>query len=149
MLMPYDELVKQGRIKAYKATREEIGRLLSIANRDLKAAQRNLDDDPDWAYSMAYNALLQASRAVMLTEGYRPRGPDQHATVVAFIRENFQEINPTLTDFFDQMRRKRHRLIYETVGLVSHSETQQVIEQTKGYLEILEKMIEHQPDLGL
>jgi uncharacterized protein (UPF0332 family) len=147
--MPYDELIKQDRIRSYKAAQDEIGRLLSIAKRDLKAAQRNLDDDPDWAYSMAYNALLQASRAVILTEGYRPRGPDQHATVVAFIREKFQEINPTLTDFFDQMRRKRHRLIYETVGLVSRSETQQVIKQTNGYLEILRKLIEHQPDLGL
>lgn len=147
--MPYDELIKLDRIKTYKATQEEIGRLVSIAKRDLKAAQRNLDDDPDWAYSMAYNALLQANRAVMLTEGYRPRGPDQHATVVTFIREYFQETNPTLSNFFDQMRRKRHRLIYEMIGLVSLSETQQVIEQTKGYLDVLIKMIEHQPNLGL
>ena len=69
--MPYDRLIKAGRIKPYNARPSEIEQLIKVANRDINAFARNLDDDPDWSYSMAYNAILQASRALMLSEGYR------------------------------------------------------------------------------
>jgi len=55
-----------------------------MAKRDLSTANRNLEEAPDWAYSIAYNAILQAGRALMFFGGYRPRGGEQHATVVEF-----------------------------------------------------------------
>ena len=66
--MPYDRLLKQGLIKRYRASPIEIKQLLSVATRDLNASVRNLSEDPDWAFTMAYNAVLQASRALMLTD---------------------------------------------------------------------------------
>jgi uncharacterized protein (UPF0332 family) len=85
--MPYDQFLVLKRIKPYKARPEEVRQLLSLAVRDLATAERNLPDDPDWAYSIAYNALLQASRALMLANGFRPRGSEQHASVVQFVEE--------------------------------------------------------------
>ena len=67
--MPYDRLIKLGRIKPYSAGSSEISQLLKVAVRDLRASERNLDEDPDWAYSMAYNGVLQACRGLMLSEG--------------------------------------------------------------------------------
>ncbi len=63
--MPYERLVKEGRVKPYLAKKGEVQQLLKIAQRDLKASRRNLEDDPDWAYGMAYNAILQVSRGLM------------------------------------------------------------------------------------
>ncbi len=74
--MPYEELQQQGRIKAYAARPAEIKRLLQVAGRDLGTAERNLAGDPDWAYTIAYNAILQAARALILAKGYRPRGSE-------------------------------------------------------------------------
>jgi hypothetical protein len=64
--MPYEELIRQGRIRPHSASRREIENLFALAARDLRASRANLGIAPDWAYSMAYNAVLQAGRALML-----------------------------------------------------------------------------------
>ena len=102
--MPYDRLIKGGRIKPYNALPSEIEQLLKVASHDLNASARNLDDDPDWAYSMAYNAILQASRGLMLSNGYHPRGNEQHATVVDFVKEMLGHTYADQINLFDQMR---------------------------------------------
>jgi len=142
--MPYDRLIKGGRIKPYNARPSEIEQLLKVASRDLNASARNLDNDPDWAYSMAYNAILQASRALMLSNGYRPRGSEQPATVVEFVKEM---LSPTYADqinLFDQMRRKRHRVIYEAAGLVSKRKAEQAITFSKNFVEKIAVIIKKQ-----
>ncbi|NPV87047.1 MAG: HEPN domain-containing protein [Anaerolineae bacterium] len=145
--MPYERLIREGRIKPYRARSSEIAQLLKVAERDLQAASRNLNDSPDWAYSMAYNAVLQASRALVLSEGYRPRGGEQHATVVEFIEEKLGSGYTKQVRLFDQMRRKRHRVIYETAGLISKSEAEQVIAFAKDFVEKVSVLITRQ--LGL
>ncbi len=147
--MSYDRLLKQGLIKPYSASPREIQQLLSVATRDLNASGRNLSEDPDWAYTMAYNAVLQASRALMLAEGYRPRGGEQHATVVEFIRENLGVSYVNQVNMFDQMRRKRHRVIYEVAGLVSKHEAEQTVEFAKSFVTQLTEIITRQKGLGL
>jgi uncharacterized protein (UPF0332 family) len=65
--MSYENLLKQGRIKPHKVRREEVLSLFDLASRDLRAAERTLSVDTDWAYTMAYNAILQSARAFMLS----------------------------------------------------------------------------------
>jgi hypothetical protein len=69
--MAYERLLKTGRIQPYQARPSEINQLLQVANRDLVTAKKNLEDATDWAYTIAYNSVLQASRALMLHEGFR------------------------------------------------------------------------------
>ena len=147
--MPYDRLLKLGLIKPESASPTEIKQLLKVASRDLNASARNLSEDDDWAYTMAYNAVLQACRALMLAEGYRPRGGEQHATVVEFIRENLGTSYANQVNLFDQMRRKRHRMIYEAAGLVSKHEAEQTVEFAKGFVAQLTEIIMLQKGLGL
>lgn len=66
---------------------------------------RFLPIDCDWTYSIAYNAILQAGRALMFAKGYRPDGANQHISVVKFA-ELFLDESDALV--FDRMRRKRH-----------------------------------------
>ena len=125
--MPYERLLKTGRIRSYSAKPSEISQLLQVASRDITTARKNLEDAPDWAYTIAYNSILQASRALMLHEGYRPRGGEQHATVIEFIEERLGASFEQQVRLFDQMRRKRHRVVYEAAGLVSKPEAEQAI----------------------
>jgi len=95
--------------------------------KDIGTAERNLTDSPDWAYSIAYNSILQTGRALMFNDGYLPRGGEQHATVVEFIDERLGEKYSNPVRLFDQMRRKRHKIIYEVAGLISTKEAEQAV----------------------
>jgi len=101
--MAYEKLLKQGRIKNYDASEQEIQRLLEIASRDLSTARSIVSIDPDWAYNISYNAMLPSpsSRALMLRMGFRPRGSAQHATVVQFVN---QTIGKEHKDFYRSLR---------------------------------------------
>lgn len=147
--MPYDRLIKTNRIKPYKARNSEIDQLLEIANRDLVTAIKNLENAPDWAYSIAYNSALQASRALMLSEGYRPRGSEQHATVVEFIEERLGISHEKQVRLLDQMRRKRHRVIYEIAGLISKAEAEQAVDFVKRYVEDIRTIVTGQGKLQI
>jgi uncharacterized protein (UPF0332 family) len=147
--MPYEQLVQQGRIKPYKARPEEIQKLLKLAARDLATAERNLADDHDWAYTIAYNAILQAARALMFAKGFRPRGAESHATVVQFIEEALGKSYASQVALFDQMRRKRHRVIYEMAGLVSKQEAEQGVQFAKKFVEDIRLLISKQRSLKL
>ena len=147
--MPYDQLVSQSRIKAYRAKPEEVKRLLRVAARDLATAERNLPDDRDWAYSIAYNAVLQAAHALMFAKGFRPRGAEQHVTMVKFVEETMGKAHATQIAIFDQMRRKRHKIIYEMAGLVSKQEAEQGIAFAKNFVEEIRLVISKQPSFNL
>jgi uncharacterized protein (UPF0332 family) len=139
--MPYERLIKQGLIKAYRASEREIRSLLKIASRDLSAAESMVGIDPDWAYNISYNAMLQSSRALMLRKGYRPRGAGQHATVVQFVEETIGKQYRNQVAFFDQMRRKRNRLVYDTTNLVSKKESEEALSLAHDFVTMLESLI--------
>jgi uncharacterized protein (UPF0332 family) len=147
--MPYDRLIKYNRIKPHKPNQNEIKQLLQLAKRDLNTAMHNLEEAPDWAYSIAYNSILQASRALMFFSGYRPRGGEQHATVVEFIEERLGVAFSNQVQLFDQMCRKRHRVIYEIAGSVSKKEAEQAITFAKEFVEKIIEMITGQSRLLL
>jgi hypothetical protein len=86
--------------------------LLSIAERDLRTAARNLTEDPDWAYNIAYNAILQSARALMMSVGFRPRGAEHHATVVKFTEECLGKKFLPQVAVFDRMRRNGWHDLY-------------------------------------
>ncbi len=123
--MPYEQLLKEGRIRRHSARPQQIQALFNVAERDLEAAATMSEFDPDWTYTIAYNAILQASRALMFSQGYRPRQDGGHATVIRFVREALGSEHKRRGDLFDQVRRKRHRMLYEVSGLVGQGEAKQ------------------------
>jgi uncharacterized protein (UPF0332 family) len=142
-------LLQQGRLRPYQARQQEIERLLQVAARDLTTADKLLAEDVDWAFNIVYNAVLQAARALVLHEGFRPRGAEQHRTIVLFCQEAFGPAHRRQVTLFDQMRRKRHRLVYEMVGLVSHQEAEQALVFARGFVEDIRTRITGQPRLEI
>jgi uncharacterized protein (UPF0332 family) len=61
-----------------------VNRALERVGKDLTTARTILKIDEEWAYTISYHAMLRAGRALMLSLGYRPKGKDQHKTVVEF-----------------------------------------------------------------
>jgi len=114
-----EDLERQGLIKRLPVDRKKVDDALAHARRDLATAGTILPGDRDWAYTIAYNAVLQAGRALMFSRGYRPDGANQHVAVVKFA-ELFLEESDTIT--FDRMRRKRNSSVYDTAGTITESE---------------------------
>ena len=139
--MAYERLLQQGLIRSYRAKPQEVDRLLQVAARDLSTAGKILSDDADWAFNIVYNAVLQAARALVLHEGFRPRGAGQHRTIVLFCQEALGPEYRRQVALFDQMRRKRHRLVYEMVGLVSHQEAEQALRFAGAFVDELALLI--------
>ena len=139
--MPYEKLLSEGRIKKQSPKLGAVRDLLSLAERDARVAARTLEVDTDWTLNIAYNSVLQASRAFMLKEGYRPRGPDQHATVVRFLKEALGQKLPGEIATFDQMRRKRHRAVYDTAGRIGATEAEQAASFARDYLGNIRELI--------
>jgi len=61
--MSIDRLVREGGIHPFRATREEIAKVMDIAKRDLDDAEKTRGASLDWAYSIAYSSVKQACRA--------------------------------------------------------------------------------------
>ncbi len=139
--MPYEKLLSERRIKKQSPKPGPVRDLLSLAERDARVAAQTLEVDTDWAFNIAYNSVLQASRALMLKEGYRFRGPDQHATVVRFLNEALGQKLPDELATFDQMRRKRHRAVYDTAGRIGASEAEQAGLFARNYLEGIRQVL--------
>ena len=135
MKMKYSDLLDSRRIKPGKFTGKQIADCLKLAERDIKTAVRMADDDFDWAYSIAYNAMLQASRALMFSKGYRPCGEGQHASTIMFIRETLGREFGDDIDMMDIMRRKRNSTLYDTAGLISLRESSESVITARRFVE--------------
>jgi len=139
--MAYESLLKKGLIKSFNAAPSQISDRIGLARRDIDTA-RTLSNS-DWAYNIAYNAMLQAARALMLAEGYRPgRGEGQHKIVVQFAELAMGRTFEEEVRFFEKMRVKRNQAVYDTPGIISEAEARQAIEYAAKFIRVIEETIE-------
>ena len=135
--MPFEGLLRQRRIHAHRAMPEEIGRLLALADRDIRMARSVMAEDWDWAFSIAYNAVLQAARAFMYFQGFRPATDQSHKNTFAFMREALGDEFASLVGYFDRMRRKRNQAIYDVAGLITEAEAKAIFEKAVEFVELI------------
>ncbi len=136
--MSIESLVQEGSIHPFRATREEISKVMEIAKRDLAEAEKIQGTSLDWTFSIAYNAVLQACRAYMFHMGYRPASSEAHKATFEFMQIAVDESLKQTIDYFDRTRKKRHRVIYDEPGLVTEKETQQLLKKAKEFLVYIE-----------
>lgn len=139
--MVYDELIKARRIHPEKVSPSEIKKAISRAERDLKTARITMANDRDWAYAIAYDAVLQASRAYMFAQGFRPASAESHKNTLTFMRLAMGKDLEDLMTYFDRVRNKRHRAIYETAGLITETEARNIMEKAEGFVAMVRKKL--------
>jgi len=139
--MGYNELLAKNLIKPFKATDQQIKKQMELASRDLKVAKAMIGVNNDWTYNIAYNAILQAIRAIMYMEGFRPVGEGQHKTAILFAELALGETFENEVHFFDKMRTKRHQAVYDTAGFVSDAETKQSLVFAKKFVSRIEEVL--------
>ena len=139
--MSIDKLIEDGSIHPFRATPEEIRRAMDIARRDIALAESILDESLDWSYSIAYNAVLQACRAYMFHQEYRPTTSEAHKATLAFMQIAVEEPIKKTVSYFDRVRKKRHRAVYDEVGLVSEKEARQLLKKAREFISYIKDRI--------
>ena len=137
MNLHYAELEKEGRISRIRSSPDEIRQIISLADRDIKSAEFLITQNWDWAFSISYNAALQISRAYMFSKGFRAASHEAHKNTFEFMKYSLGKEHELLVSFFDRMRQKRNRVIYEAAGIISETEVKQLLKYSKEYIEIV------------
>ncbi|NWF57204.1 MAG: HEPN domain-containing protein [Syntrophaceae bacterium] len=140
--MDLKRLEAQGYIEKANFSSGQIKSNLNRAQLDLRTAKANLKMDEEWAYTIAYHAMLRAGRAFMFAPGYRPRGKDQHKTVVEFCSESLGKDFHHLTIRFNRMRLKRHDFIYEPERPIPRTEAEKSLESAEEFVKEIVLRIE-------
>ena len=116
---------------------------IQLAQRDIKTASDVYsNNDYDWAFSIAYNAMLQAGRALMFSQGYRPTGKYKHVSVLEFVKTKFgEEFADKILFIFNKIRKKRHIAVYEQVNIISSNEAKSSLDTAKEFVDSVMKLI--------
>ena len=137
----YEDLLRASRIRKQKVSPAEIRRALERARRDLKTARKIMAEDSDWGFAVAYNAVLQASRAYIFSKGYRPAGAEAHKNTFAFMTLAFGKEYEDLMTYFDRMRSKRNQAIYDVAGIISESEARGLLAKAIDFVTLIENKL--------
>lgn len=125
--MSLETWLTNGWLVEHKATHDEISNLIAIGNRDLEQCALS-DLDPDWKHNIAYNAALQLATAALAAAGYRARREAQHFRVLSSLALTVGS-DPKLIRRLDQARKRRNFSAYDTAGMISKQETEEMINE--------------------
>jgi len=146
--MPYSRLLRERRIRKHRTNAQEIASLFKVVERDL--ADASIPQlSPDRRFATAYNAILQAAKAIMYCEGYRTRGTGHHSTTFEFLRIALGPSYEALVDYFDRCRIKRNIADYVGAGSISETEAEDLLEEAKAFVQTARAWIEaNHPELA-
>jgi uncharacterized protein (UPF0332 family) len=134
--MDYKELQDMGMLEERVTETVEVIGLITRAERDLATSKVLQEKDEEWAFAAAYLAMARSARALILSEGYRPkgvRGRDIQKTIVTAVGVILGEQYKSLINKFDRMRRKYQNFMEESSRVISKYEASQAINDAEEF----------------
>ena len=141
--MDFDELRDKGIIEPVTVDPAEIANLLRVARRDIATAESLLGTDYDWAFAVAYNAVLRSSIAYMAQCGFRPANRNKHYNTFRFMKQALSD-QPELASRLQRFRKKRNTTVYESVGAVGETEVRDIIAFAPLYVDMIRQRLPHE-----
>ena len=142
--MDLSELLKKREIQKVEPDRKTAEKLLKVSQDSITAAEDNVKmNHNDVALSLAYNAMLNAGRALMAAKGYRAYSETHHKNVVGFCSAVLPSEFSPLVALFNRYRIRRHDIVYGEIegGSVGESEAKGAIDKSKELLNLIRKKI--------
>lgn len=130
------DLLKKNLVEKFQSDRVQIKNELAIAKNDLAAAKKMLGiQEWGWAHNAAYNAMLQAGRALMFAKGYRPKSQDHHLTVVCFVAAVYSsKFSEDVLNAFSKARLRRNESLYDKAGSISQIQAQDLVQKADVFI---------------
>ena len=141
--MSLEELLRSRVIRRIKPNHGLAANSLKRAQRDIATAKTLIENGKyDWSLAISYNAMLQAGRALMFERGYRPSSTEGHVAVVKFLRAALgKEASDRMILVLNGMRKKRHRIVYEEMDIVSEGEAGQSVKWAEKFVSTVDKIL--------
>lgn len=123
------------------------------AKKHLKKAEEDLEtsrilfsrEDYDWSFSIAYNSILQAAKALMAFNKVRSKGPSHHISTIIFLKENYEnEIGEEFLYMIDKFRKKRHHAVYDVGEIISEKECETCIKVCEDFIEKIKRILKNE-----
>jgi len=136
-------MLRSGAISRIKPNHNLALGAIKRAKRDVDTAITLIENKKfDWSLAVAYNAMLQAGRALMYEKGYRPPSSEGHVAVVRFLHSAFgTEGSDRMVMVMNGMRKKRRRIVYEEMDVVSKDEAEQAVKWAEEFVGMIDKAI--------
>lgn len=140
--MNLEELLRSRIIRRIRPNHRLAISTLRRAWRDADTAKTLIENKKsDWSLAVSYNAMLQAGRALMFNRGYRPSSTEGHVAVMKFLQASFgTEISDDMIMVLNSMRKKRHRIVYEEMDIVSEGEANQALRWAEEFVKRIDKI---------
>ncbi len=138
--MTYETLKEMGIVEERAAEIAEIIALITRAERDLATSKYLQDHDEEWCFAAAYLAMARSARALILSEGFRPkgvRGRDAQKTVVTAAGALLGDGQKSLVNKFDRMRRKYQSFLEEPGRIISRYEAAQAMRDSEEFFNLV------------
>jgi uncharacterized protein (UPF0332 family) len=138
--MNYNALKEMGIVEERTAEIAEVIALVTRAERDLATSKLLLDKDVEWAFVASYQAMARSARALILSEGFRPKGVrsrDTNKTVVTASGIILGEQYKSMINKFDRMRRKYQSFMEEAGRVISKYEAGQAIRDAEEFISLV------------
>jgi len=141
--MSLEELLKNRTITRTKPDHRLALNSITRAKRDIDTAKTLIANQKyDWSLAVSYNAMLTAGRAIMFDQGYRPSSTEGHVAVVRFLQATLgTETSQRMIMTMNGMRKKRHRIVYEEMDIVSPNEAQQAVRWAEEFVKTIDNII--------
>jgi len=120
--MSLESYRQNGWLSAHQTSADEIKNLLGVADIKISDYQKAKELSTDSRLSIAYNAILASTSAVLAAAGYRPmRGGNEHYHTIQALEFTIDP-DKKLIKRIDALRKKRNQSSYEVSGAVSEGE---------------------------
>jgi len=114
-----------------------VKQFLADAKKKSVAARKTLAIDEETAYQTAYQAMLKASLALMLSYGQRARVQlGHHVAIIEFAQKHLDPAHAPMFDLLDRMRRKRNISFYD-LAIISEVEAEDAVKAAEDYLKVI------------
>lgn len=144
--MSLKDWASNGWLRPHEPSKQEMAGLLSIVDRDLNDAERNIS--ADWQFGIAYNAALKLCTMLLHASGYRPEKTLQHFRTLASLSEIFGDQRRDDAAYLDACRIKRNTVEYDMAGVATEAEAKELLEFARKLRgEVLAWMKKHHPKL--
>jgi len=133
---------ERGYLKKQSPNFAQISKQLRRAYKDLKTAKRTLEYDPEWASTIAYQAMLRGGRALLFAHGYLPTDGAQHRTAVELTGKVLGDEYANLIRYFNKFRKKRNLFFYDSEDTGNLEEAKKGLQIARELLDRIKMYIE-------
>lgn len=141
--MSLEELLRSRIIRRIKPNHALALKALERARRDIGTAKTLISNEKfGWSLAVSYNAMLTAGRAFMFYKGFRPSSTEGHLAVVKFLAVTLKnEMGNRMVLIMNGMRKKRHRIVYEEMDIISKGEARRAIRWAEEFVNVIAELL--------